>query len=78
VNNSILDRKSVIFTIFWAGASPNQNKATAIKLGQIQGLITVDWTWLFKKLFTCKKTMDPAESFVSAIFIEIKCDYPLQ
>jgi hypothetical protein len=34
--------KNVIFATVWASASPTQNKATAIKLGHFQGLITVD------------------------------------
>ena len=49
--------------IVWTGATPTQNKATTIKLGHFQALITVDWTCLLKKLLTRKKTKDPAEHF---------------
>jgi hypothetical protein len=39
------DQKNVIFAIVWVGASPTQNKATAIKLGHFQAFIAVDWTY---------------------------------
>jgi hypothetical protein len=53
-------QKNAIFTIVWGGASQTQNKATAIKIGHFQKLITVNWIRLLKNQLASKRTTNPA------------------